>query len=139
MTAAKLARSQDYAVKHGLRPFAHVLVPRTKGLVATIQGLRGHLDAVYDVTIGYEGGLPSLWQYTCGWARRIHLDLRRVPIAEMPSSPEALSQWLFAAFERKDDLLETLFRTGAFPGESRFALAGADYPRAPFSDLVPST
>ena len=138
MTAAKLARSQEYAAKIGIRPFAHVMVPRTKGLVATIQGLRGHLDAVYDVTIGYEGGLPSLWQYTCGWARRIHLDLRRVPVADMPSSPEALSQWLMAAFERKDVLLEQLFRSGGFPGQTRLAYAENPRLTTPLTEPIPS-
>ena len=92
----KLQRSQSYAAEHGLPRLEHLLLPRTKGFVATVQGLGGHMDAVYDVTIGYEGGFPSLWQWAKGYVRRVHLHVRRFPRGELPKSDGDLGQWLFA-------------------------------------------
>ena len=114
MTPAKLAAAQDFARERGLREPRHVLVPRPKGFVASIEGLRGHLDAVYDVTIGYVDSVPSLWQYARGLAPRAHLHVRRYPVEDLPVDAEALAQWLRDLFYEKDDLLEGYYQTGAF-------------------------
>ncbi|MBM4318560.1 MAG: acyltransferase [Deltaproteobacteria bacterium] len=113
----KLARSREYAKKLGVEPPAHVLLPRTKGFVATVVGLRGHATAVYDVTIGYEQGVPTLWQYIRGLARRAHLHVRRYPLAELPMDDAALTAWIFARFREKDRLLDGFYRSGAFPAQ----------------------
>lgn len=115
LTPAKLAAAQAYARDHGLPVPRHTLVARTKGVVASIEGLRGHLDAVYDLTIGYERGVPSLWQYLQGLVRRIHLHVRRVPISELPESADELRQWVLERWREKDELLEGFYATGAFP------------------------
>lgn len=114
LTAEKLERSKRWAEEQGRRPLQHLLMPRTKGFVATVAGLRGHLNAVYDVTIGYEDGVPSLWQYLCGHSRKAHLHVRRFPIDSLPASSEELADWLFARFEEKDALLDAFYRDGAF-------------------------
>ena len=113
----KLTASQDYAAKNGLPTLQHVLLPRTKGFVASVAGLRKHLDAVYDVTIAYEKGVPTLWQYVKGLAPVAHLHLHRVPMDELPEEDEALAAWLMERFEQKDRLLEGFYRDGVFPGE----------------------
>ncbi|MCU0621714.1 MAG: lysophospholipid acyltransferase family protein, partial [Gemmatimonadales bacterium] len=38
----KVERSREYAAREGLAPLDHVLVPRTKGFVASVAGLRRH-------------------------------------------------------------------------------------------------
>ncbi len=114
LTAAKLAAAQAFARERGLREPRHVLVPRPKGFSASIQGLRGHLDAVYDVTIGYVGGVPSLWQYTRGLAPRAHMHVRRFPIGALPEGADELAEWLRERFHEKDELLDGYYRTGAF-------------------------
>ncbi|MBM4355613.1 MAG: lysophospholipid acyltransferase family protein, partial [Deltaproteobacteria bacterium] len=48
---AKLLASQEFARTKLLPVMRHVLVPRTKGFVATLEGLKGHVHAVYDFTI----------------------------------------------------------------------------------------
>jgi 1-acyl-sn-glycerol-3-phosphate acyltransferase len=115
LTAAKLAAAQDYARTNGLHVPRHTLVPRTKGFVASVLGLGTHLDAVYDLTIGYEDGVPSLWQYLQGLVHRIHLHVRRIPASELPEPPDELRQWLLARWEEKDELLESFYKTGRFP------------------------
>jgi 1-acyl-sn-glycerol-3-phosphate acyltransferase len=114
LTPVKLAAAQAFARERGLRVPRHVLVPRPKGFAASIEGLRDHLDAVYDVTIGYVDAVPSLWQYARGLAPRAHLHVRRYPVEDLPRDAEALAQWLRDRFHEKDDLLEGHYQTGAF-------------------------
>jgi 1-acyl-sn-glycerol-3-phosphate acyltransferase len=111
----KIARSREYAEKQGMKPFDHVLIPRTKGFVASVQALRGHVDAVYDLTIGYVGGVPTLWQWIKGYVRKVHLHVRRYAIDAVPEDGEALSDWLIKRFEEKDRLLDDFYTNRAFP------------------------
>jgi len=118
LTLPKLAAAQDYARSHGLRPPVHTLVPRTKGFVASVEGLRSHIDAVYDLTIAYDDAVPSLWQYLKRLVRRIHVHVRRFPVADLPPSADDLRQWLLDRWHEKDDLLEHFYATGAFPQQA---------------------
>jgi 1-acyl-sn-glycerol-3-phosphate acyltransferase len=114
-TLPKLAAAQEYARTNGLNIPRHVLVPRSKGFSASVEGLRNHITAVYDITIGYETGVPSLWQYIKGLVRRIHVHVRRFPIGEIPDQTEAVRQWLLERWHEKDSLLEHYYATGSFP------------------------
>lgn len=114
LTLPKLASAQEYARAHGLRVPKHVLVPRSKGFVASVEGLRSHIDAIYDLTIGYEIGVPSLWQFLKGLVRRIHVHVRRFPINDLPDKPDDLRRWLFDRWKEKDELLEHFYTTGSF-------------------------
>ncbi len=111
----KVAASRAYAGKHGLTPLRHVLVPRTKGFAAAVHGLRSHARAIYDVTLGYEHGVPTLWQFVQGYVPRAHLHVRRFPVEDLPGDAEGLGVWLQRRFEEKDALLERFYREGAFP------------------------
>ena len=114
VTPDKIERSQAYAREKGHRETRHVLLPRTKGFVASMAGLRSYVDAVYDVTIGYPEGLPTLWQFVKGHAPLAHMHIRRYPISEMPEDAAELSQWLFDCFVEKDELLDAYYRQGYF-------------------------
>ncbi len=115
ITPAKLEKSQDYARKNGLTPTRHVMLPRTKGFTASLQGLRKRLDAVYDITIGYDSGVPTLWQYIMGFAKTAHLHVRRYPIAELPEADDEAATWLIERYLEKDRLLDDFYTHGAFP------------------------
>ena len=115
LTPEKLARSQRYAEEHGLYAPRHVQVPRTKGFVATVEGLRDHVEAVYDLTLGYKQGVPTLWQFIKGYVPRAHLHVRRYTIDTVPTDPEELSDWLLERFREKDELLEHYYDKGVFP------------------------
>jgi len=112
---AKVERSRRYAEEKGFRPLEHVLFPRTKGFVATVQALEGHLQAVYDITIGYVDGVPTLWQWIKGYVREVHVHVRRTPFGEMPRGEAALSDWLLQRYQEKDALLDAYYRDGVFP------------------------
>ena len=119
ITPEKLSKSHDYARDRGLEPHQHLLLPRTKGFAASVQGLRGHLDAVYDITIGYPAGVPTLWQYCRGYVRVAHLHVRRYPVGDMPAEDDELAKWLVDRFQEKDQLLDRFYRTGRFTSEER--------------------
>ena len=118
LTFTKLANAQEYARSRGLHVPRHVLVARTKGFAATVQGLRSHITAVYDLTIGYENGVPTLWQYIKGLVRRIHVHVRRFPVADLPRTAEDLRLWLQDRWQEKDELLERFYATGAFAADT---------------------
>ncbi len=114
LTPAKLLQSQEYARQQRLPAPRHVLIPRTKGFVASVQSLRGHVDAVYDLTIGYVNGAPSLSDWIHGKVSSVHLNIRRFPIDSLPREGQALSQWLLQLFQEKDELLDTFYQEGVF-------------------------
>jgi 1-acyl-sn-glycerol-3-phosphate acyltransferase len=61
LTPAKLQKSQEYAASKNLPHLKHLLIPRIKGLQATLVGLRQDVDAVLDLTIAYsvrQGQMP---------------------------------------------------------------------------------
>lgn len=105
ITKAKVEKSREYARSKALPLFENVLLPRTKGFVAAVGGLRRHLNAVYDVTIAYPDGIPTLWQYLKGWVNEIHIHVRRYPMPEVPTEPGALADWLLDRFREKDRFL----------------------------------
>jgi 1-acyl-sn-glycerol-3-phosphate acyltransferase len=117
-TEAKIRASTEWAVERGLEPTRHVLIPRTKGFVASVEGLGEHLNAVYDFTIGYVEGVPTLWQHITGQVKKIHVHVRRFPIDELPKIEADLKQWLLDRFYEKDALLEGYYETGTFPSEA---------------------
>lgn len=116
----KAAASQAYAKERGHYVPNYTMVPRTKGFLATMLGLRSHLDAVYDVTIGYHPKVPSLYDCFIGNVQHVELHVARFPIDELPEDDEALSNWVFERFEIKDKLLEAFAAEGQFPGESLY-------------------
>jgi 1-acyl-sn-glycerol-3-phosphate acyltransferase len=114
-TIDKITRSRNYAKSKDMDPLEHVLIPRTNGFVASVQALRkGHLDAVYDITIGYPKGVPTLGQYILGAARVAHFHVRRFPRAGLPTTNEGLDKWLVERFGEKDKLLDQFYRDGFF-------------------------
>jgi 1-acyl-sn-glycerol-3-phosphate acyltransferase len=116
-TRSKIAASREYALAKGHELTEHVLLPRTKGFAATVEGLRDHAEVVYDVTIGYVEGVPTLWQYIKGSVRRIHVHVRRFDIEDLPDVEADVRQWLMDRFVEKDRLLDFFYRHGAFPDE----------------------
>ena len=107
--------SIEYAKSIGVEPLQHLLLPRTKGFCLTVDALRGHLDAIYDATIGYVDGVPNLWQWCRGDAPKIALHVRRFPIADLPQSEEELSAWLKERWREKDELLDHFYKHGQWP------------------------
>lgn len=128
-TAKNHAQAQAYAAERGHPVPQHTLIPRTKGFIATMLGLRSHLDAVYDVTIGYPGDVPSLWQAFSSEMRRVDVHVRRFPVKELPEDEQGLGAWVFKRFQEKDALLAEFHAQDGFEGEDL-------YPKPRISDWL---
>lgn len=110
ITPGKLKRSQEFASSRGLQQTQFVMLPRTKGFVATIQGLGDYLDAVYSITIGYPEGIPTLWQMVLGDVKRVIIHVERTPADQLPQNPKELEQWAINAYYRKDEQLARMLK-----------------------------
>jgi hypothetical protein len=103
-TGENREESRRYARDQGIEPFEHVLLPRTKGFCATVQGLRGHVQAVYDLTLGFERGVPTLWQFMRATRGARTCTCAASPPPRCPRTTRALA-----------------LAAGALPGEGRAA------------------
>lgn len=114
-TPSKLAESRAHEARLGLPPLGVLMLPRTRGFVATLSELSDRTRAVYDLTIAYPGGTPTLWDLLCGLVPSVHLHVRRFPIAELPRTEAELEASLFG-WREKDELLVSFEAQGHFPG-----------------------
>ncbi|MEC7948995.1 MAG: lysophospholipid acyltransferase family protein [Myxococcota bacterium] len=115
-TERKAQEAEAFARGKGLYVPQQTLVPRTKGFVASVTGLRDHLDAVYDVTIGYPERVPSLFDCYACLVPHVEIHVRRYEMQTLPESPDELAQWAFARFEEKDRRLIAFQDGFRFPG-----------------------
>jgi len=131
MAPDKLKESQDFLRKTpGRRVLQYCLAPRTKGFCATIQALRERLDAIYDLTIVYDGErMASPGQASLVISKflvrpiRVDVHIRRFPIDELPHNDGELADWVAARWDEKDLLLEAYFKTGSFPNPRNMPLS----------------
>ena len=108
----KLERSRAFARKQNLPPLTHVMLPRTKGFEASLEGLGNLNQAVYVATIAYEVPAPSLPGLFFR-VERVHVHTRR--FTEWPKTKEEQAAWIIERFREKDELLAGFKKTGAFP------------------------
>ncbi|KAL7890395.1 hypothetical protein AOLI_G00026530 [Acnodon oligacanthus] len=129
-----ISDSQAFAAKEGLTVLKHILTPRMKASYVAIQSMKDHLDAVYDVTVAYEGTMtadgqrrtaPSMPEFLCKECPRVHIYFERVDMREIPPEPGFFRRWLHERFEVKDKLMTTFYESDEpgkkcrFPGEGR--------------------
>jgi len=123
-TPKKHLESKTWCADHGKPQPQHLLYPRTKGFVTTVQHLRKapHVKAVYDMTIAYQHGeqwqrAPTMWetlslrqisrdQREGGPGYKFHVHARRFPLEELPQDDEGLAKWLEQRWIEKGEWLE---------------------------------
>ncbi|KAI0482315.1 1-acyl-sn-glycerol-3-phosphate acyltransferase [Xylariaceae sp. FL0804] len=118
-TPKKYEESKVWCKQNGRPQPQHLLYPRTRGFVTTVQHLRKapHVKAVYDLTIGYQRNkrfleAPNMWQTLklpsisrrYGW--KFHVLARRYPLEELPHEDEKLAKWLEQRWVEKGEWLE---------------------------------
>jgi len=103
-TPAKLERSHKIAERKGLPVTKKVLLPRTKGFTASVEGLKGHTPAIYDVTIKYDQ-VPSISQFICGGPRTVDVTVKRFSLDQLVNDRIDLEAWLYQQFASKDAIL----------------------------------
>ncbi|KAJ3045795.1 hypothetical protein HK097_001123 [Rhizophlyctis rosea] len=118
ITKQKLAESQAFAKERGLPVLKNVLIPRTKGFIATVNSFRNtQVRAIYDFTIAYydnDRGFqtpPSIvrvHETTVNNDFKYHVHVRRYLIEDLPSDDEELHKWVMERYIEKDAFLEEL-------------------------------
>ncbi|XP_023684830.1 1-acyl-sn-glycerol-3-phosphate acyltransferase epsilon [Paramormyrops kingsleyae] len=126
--------SQQFAAKEDLAVLKHILTPRMKASYIAIDTMKEYLDAVYDVTVAYEGTVdsegqrragPSMPEFLCKECPRVHVHFQRVDLKDIPLEPAVFRRWLHGRFEIKDKLLAAFYAPGElstqrlFPGQGR--------------------
>lgn len=98
--------------------YRHLLMPKAGGLAFALNAMDGQLHQLLDVTIYYEGGVPSYWDYVRGKVKRIRVQVRQLPIpvellGNYEGDPEfraRFQQWVNTLWQQKDEVIETLSR-----------------------------
>ncbi|KAK9113177.1 hypothetical protein Scep_020696 [Stephania cephalantha] len=115
-TQEKCTKSQKFAAEKGLPVLQNVLLPKTKGLCICLEVLKGSMDAVYDVTIGYKHRYPCFMDNVFGVdPSEVHMHVQRIPFSSIPSSENEATAWLMNRFQLKDQLLADFRDQGHFP------------------------
>ncbi len=131
ITPEKLKKSQQYMQDKGLPLTRRVMAPRTKGFVASAMALREQLDAVYNITLFYPSGIPSLWQLISGDVERVVMYVKRTPIADLPEKESDIERWIIDRYVEKDQFLaaaETYNRSNPLGAWSNKSLASFNLP-----------
>lgn len=109
-----LAKSEEYAMKHNLPVYKHVLHPRLRGFTYCAERLRkeGSLHAIYDVTVGYRGNLcQSESDILLGkFPNEVHFHMKRYPIGTIPESIDSLEKWCIQRWVDKEETLEQFYK-----------------------------
>jgi len=119
-TPAKHAASVEFARKSGLPPLQHLLIPRTKGFLATVEQLRGKFPAVYSCTIAFnlkQGATPTLKNLLLGRRVMGEMLVERIPLDSIPEDPIQATEWLHESYRQKDQLLSIYKRESRFPSD----------------------
>lgn len=102
--------------------FEHVLIPRTKGFLATVGQMcalpNPHITHIYDFTIGYgeHHVAPNIIQiFTNPRAFagfKVYVHVKRFAISELPPTHDkrALADWCYERFKEKEKMISNLKR-----------------------------
>lgn len=111
---SKLLAAQEFARDNNLPVPKRVLIPRVKGFLATIEGLDGHVDAVYDLTIAYPNGQPpTLWELLSAQGNLVKVEIKRYSISQIPKDQEGRSAWLLQLYRDKEIQIERMIHSFA--------------------------
>ncbi|KAM9043070.1 1-acyl-sn-glycerol-3-phosphate acyltransferase epsilon isoform X2 [Balaenoptera acutorostrata] len=128
-----ISASQTFAAQEGLPVLKHVLTPRIKATHVAFDSMKNYLDAIYDVTVAFEGTVddkgqrkeaPSMAEFLCKECPKIHIHIDRIDKKDVPEEQVYMKRWLHERFEIKDKLLIEFYdsldpeRRNKFPGES---------------------
>ncbi|CAD5118668.1 DgyrCDS7353 [Dimorphilus gyrociliatus] len=116
-TEEKLIKSNEIARKKGLKELKHHLLPRTKGFVLSMHGVKEKFSSILDLTIGFrsDGAQPTLMNVICGRPVKAELYVRRIPLSQIPTdNDENCSDWVHKLFQEKDEIYDSFVKEGEY-------------------------
>ncbi|ORX86222.1 hypothetical protein BCR32DRAFT_275613 [Anaeromyces robustus] len=118
ITPEKLKASQEFSKKKGYPILDNVLIPRTKGFIATLHSFKdSKVKYVYDFTLVYghkERGygvfpsIPRIFMGRIDTGYRFHVHIKRIPISSIPEDDEEITKWAVQLYKEKNDFLEEM-------------------------------
>ncbi|GAB2218377.1 hypothetical protein Droror1_Dr00001599 [Drosera rotundifolia] len=115
-TQGKLLAAQQYAISRGLPIPRNVLLPRMKGFVSAVKGMRSFVPVLYDCTvvIAKDQPQPTMLRIFKGQSSVVKVQIKRHLMHELPETNDGISQWCKDVFVNKDAFLENYFTSGKF-------------------------
>lgn len=97
-------------------PHQHLLKPKAAGIAISLREMADKLNGIVNVTIHYQDGAPSLWDFLCGRAGRINvhyecLNIDPTLIGDYHNNRafrRHFQGWLNALWEKKDHAIQQL-------------------------------
>ncbi|NOY22914.1 MAG: acyltransferase [Acidobacteria bacterium] len=97
-------------------PYRHLLKPKAGGIAFVLGAMGGQLHRILDITLVYPDGVVSLWQFFCGKARKIVIQVRDLPVASEligdyfndMKFKEGFQRWLNELWALKDKEIEKI-------------------------------
>jgi len=112
----KLEKGQAFSKERNLPVLKHQLYPRTKGFARIMEKLdTSKVKHVYDITIMFntkKGAWPTITNLLMGRPMVSDCYIRRYDTTDIPSDPEAASEFLINACVEKDALIESYKESG---------------------------
>jgi lysocardiolipin and lysophospholipid acyltransferase len=102
MKPSKHAASRDYAMRKGGPVYERVLMPRPKGVWATVQGMYSSLSAVYDLSIGFPCSVPPPLKFFTQGGYNVQVHISRFSKEDLPKDERGFNQWIQDRFLAKD-------------------------------------
>lgn len=117
-TREKHLESKEFARKKQLPLYKHHLLPRAKGLHTLLCMMKenDNSEFFYDLEFAYRGKQATTLGILSGDAGKCDVNMRIIPLREIPSEEKAFSEWLYQLFREKDELMEYHSEKGHFPG-----------------------
>jgi lysocardiolipin and lysophospholipid acyltransferase len=112
----------EFARQRGIEPTQQVLLPRPKGFKAIVNHMReSHIRYIYDMTIGYPNGIIRFRDLLISslYGRKVLINIKRIPIEDVPSQDDAMQDWVMDRFRRKDKLISSMLKEKSFEGEPK--------------------
>mmetsp|Transcript_40706 Transcript_40706/g.100026 ORF Transcript_40706/g.100026 Transcript_40706/m.100026 type:complete len:373 (+) Transcript_40706:341-1459(+) len=114
-TQAKKQDNQEWSKENGKPVLNHLLWPRTKAFLMTVELLGETIDFVYDATIVFDKDVSFFDMLKGNGNTSVHFHVRRFPMAALSKmSHSELEAWLEQQWVEKDALLETYHTHGSY-------------------------
>jgi len=115
-TEEKHKKSVEFALKKGMKPLKHHLMPRTKGFTIASNKLREKVTCIYDVTVAWKDKVElTLAEMVQGRSCTNSCLIRRIPIEDVPVDEKENAEWLHQIYREKDDLFDFHLKNNRYP------------------------
>jgi 1-acyl-sn-glycerol-3-phosphate acyltransferase len=108
---SRMEENQRWSRENRRTPLSHVLWPRAKAFLMTVEALGCTLDACYDATLAFEREVTFFDVLRGRGNTVVHFHVRRYPMPALRAlPPDALAAWLDDRWVEKEALLDKFAR-----------------------------